>query len=231
MTLPLPLLVCEAGLHADGDPEYYLRMVREIRSWWTGWPRVAFKIQRWSGESTWTGAIQETTGRMPLKSISRFEAVEVHRACSYAGLLFGVTAHDTRVLDTLQADYIKLGSFDAARDGMLAAAKKTGLPVIASFPPGAGELIRTDIYPLECVSKYPANALWQGGGIGYSCHSTPATAYMHVLGAAEEGARIIEVHVTLRSPEERPLPGDMPVSHSMAQFRELAESLGNLWHA
>lgn len=232
----LPLLVCELALHGEGDLSYYRDAVNRLARWWPGWPRIAIKWQVWTDPSSpWAGTVKAMHGRPPLKSLTVGQSHDLVYLCQEHGFLAGWTPHDLGAFPNLaggcQPDFKKLGSFETKSwgDGLYVAS--TDDTIIASFPPGSVGLLRKDLYALECVSAYPANAPWCGRGIGYSCHAVPSRAKVYALEAAVRGASIIEVHVTMRSPGARPRPGDMCVSLSPGQFTELAELLGEVWSA
>lgn len=233
-----PLLICELGLHGEGNLEYHTKIVDQIVRVWSGWPPLAIKVQLWTPGSPWAERIKKEHGRDPLLPLSFAFAqrggvrsdMEVFRDyCRNRGLLFGCTAHDlvaVKVLsDSVKPDFIKLG---ARVDQYTArAAVETDMLIVSSVGLGPPS---DQVRRMECVSAYPANASWSGGVPGYSCHAVPSLARKFVVQAAPR-CSTIEVHVTARPKYVRPLPGDMPCSMSVEQFMELAEEVGAIWSA
>lgn len=225
-----PLLICEAGLHGDGDIDYYLKMVESIRGWWTGWPRIAFKVQYYIERGP---RVMETLPGPALR--------ELGHAVEAAGLLYAITPHDHHALDIVAAtspDILKLGSFGAADREMRKAARQTGLPLVLSTGQLPGSWLPEDMdgyrdaVGLQCISAYPANAIWDPHNPGgYSCHAVPNLACDYCPEAAERGCQVIELHITAREAWRRPQPKDYCVSYPLEKFRMLAEDIGRHWAA
>ena len=235
-----PLLICEAGLHGDGDHIYYLHMIKEIRSAWSGWPRLAFKMQHWSEDGRWAQLIREMHGREPLKSVNQSSRgmLEIRAACQDAGILLMTTPHDVQSAHFTApfVDMFKLGSHDATQPDLVDAVAAVGKPTVANvykltIPQQDG--LQKKFKRLRMTSgvpAYPANATIDGNSsIGYSCHSVPSLISKHVLYAAPR-CNTIEVHVTYRTRCARQLPGDMCVSMSLPDFLQLAEDVGAVWN-
>lgn len=234
MPLKPPFLILEAGLHGDGDLKYYELMVRHIRSWWTGWPRIVFKVQRWEGlETPWALRVQEMHDRPPMNALSREQIVDLGIICHSAGLGFCVTAHDVASISPylMICDFLKLGSVGFADTLLRQAAVSSGFPLIVSKCLAPLAKAPAGAITLTGESLYPANSPWDGKGDGYTAHNVPELATDLALHAASAGARVIEIHVTDRSYDMRPLPGDMCVSVGVEQFKRIADKLGCIWKA
>lgn len=234
MPVKPPFLILEAGLHGDGWLQYYELLVRYVRSWWTGWPRIVFKIQVWrDANSPWANKVRAIHGRPPLDALDENDAIVLASLCHAAGLGFCVTVHDTQSIgDYLKVcDYLKLGSFGAADIDLCARAYDTGIPIIASncLIPGGG--LFANAITLTGVSAYPANQPWDRRGDGYTAHNVPELATALAVDAAKDGARVIEIHTSDRPLDARPQPGDMCVSVRPTQFYGIATELGRVWNA
>lgn len=233
-----PLLICEAGLHGDGSPKYYLDMIATLREQWTGWPPIAFKMQHSTDAlSTWAQLIRKSTGRKPLLSVNYPGSLEqIAEACRDTGIIFMSTPHDTGAVELLApyVNWFKLGAFDATRPEILdRICELTNIPVVMNVSRLATPVIRqlpnAVRRTITGVSAYPANEPWAGVlGQGYSCHSVPGLIEKHVLDAAKH-CSTIEVHVTTRLRHTRPLPGDMCVSLSFHNFMSLVTKVGEVW--
>lgn len=223
-----PLLICELGLHGDGDLGYHTRIVDQIVREWSGWPPIAIKVQKWSPAGVWAKRMQQDLGRLPLPCLSHQNLRILSSYCRDRGLLFGCTAHDTESMPVIQAagvDFVKLGA--RADRIVLTHALATGLPIVSSMAPSADASVWVH---LQCTSAYPANEPWTQEGFGYSCHAVPALAKRFVVAAAPR-CHTIEVHVSARPKSVRPLPADMCVSLSVEEFLELAAEVGAIWSA
>lgn len=220
-----PLLICELGLHGDGDPAYYTRIVDEIVKSWTGWPPLAVKTQLWHPKGEWARKITEDMDRPPLATMNAQALRFLKAYCRDRGLQFGCTAHDPQSVEVLQGvdpDFLKLGA--RANLATVDAAVNSGLPLVTSSHHTAKGR------QMECVSAYPANTPWMGTLPGYSCHCVPGLAQKFVLQAAPH-CWTIEVHVSARPLSVRPLPADMCVSLRVPEFLELATEVGKVWKA
>lgn len=220
-----PLLICELGLHGDGDPAYYSHAIDGIVKRWTGWPPIAVKTQLWKHSGDWAQQIIRELGRVPLTPLSAQGLRFLKAYCHDRGLQFGCTAHDPQSVEVLRGvepDFLKLGA--RADLATVDAAVISELPLVSSSPHTAQGR------RMECVSAYPANAPWTGPTPGYSCHSVPGLAQQHVLQAAPH-CWTIEVHVSARPKSVRPLPADMCVSLGVEEFMDLATEVGKVWKA
>lgn len=236
-----PFLILEAGLHGEDCLRYYDELLDSVVVGWSGWPRLVFKTQLWRETSSpWFKEIVKRHGREPLRSLSTNDLRNLAGRCRGHGLGFAVTVHDTDAIASIPPgiDYVKLGSFGAADTGLRSAVQATKLPTIISMGLAEREVLQewpagAELMALDCVSKYPANARYReaAGFPGYSCHAVPALAEPYVLDAINNGAAVVELHVSERPKRVRPLPGDRCVSLSVHEFMNLAEKVGTKWAA
>lgn len=234
LKLPLPsLLILDPGLHGEGDPFYYLEQLDFISRIWNGWPLLAYKPQLWQDEnSPYAKKVTELHGRLPLASLDERGFANVCRECNRLGIVPMVTPHDlASIKATAPAHALKIGSFDATQEDLVAAIRDTNKPVVASD--GYGHRVPGATI-LDCVSKYPANAKWRDRNTaGYSCHVVPSMIVDYCVDAASRGAKVIEVHLTTRDSTKRPLPGDLCVSLPLLRYDGLLvllDRLGRIWH-
>lgn len=227
-----PLLICEAGLHGEGNLFYYQNIVATIRSWWSGWPPIALKTQHWTPEGEWAQKIERVHGREPLACLSLEDHEDLHAYCRAAGILYGITCHDAlagEVIRKVAPDFVKL-ALGANPATCLPAVPGLMRPIIQTTRSGRPEGGFAN--PVRTMQGYPGcpnNMPWTSG-VGYSCHAVPTLGMRYAVDAARSsGCWTIEVHVTTRERYKRPLPADMAVSLSLDQFAALAQQLGEIW--
>lgn len=237
------VLVAELGLHGGEDVDYYKRIVNALQDTWRGWPKLGVKVQLWTDlDAPWGRRVQGMHGRPPLASLSAEGLGELAEHCRLAEIYLGVTVHDVGaagiVVDTPSVGYVKIAGCQCRDTALLSAVRRTELPMVISMPqrlwastppmPGSG------VIHLQAHNAYPANKPFvpiEGQLWGYSCHSVPSRAVTHCVEAAEQGARMIEVHVTAREASMRPMPGDYPVSLPVDDFVSLMGRVGAVWNA
>lgn len=240
MPITPPFLILEAGLHGEGSLNYYGSLIDQVAHWWTGWPRIVFKTQYWVDDhSSWYTQVTEAHGRPPLKSLDAHDLRLLARACRDTGFGFCITPHDHLALGYLfdepnYLDFVKLGSAGAADPQMLDHVRTNPRPWIVSTCLLSSSVIKglarlDHVIQLSGTSAYPANKPWDGEGDGYTAHNVPAIATELAVSAASRGAQAIEVHVSIRRPETRPMPGDLCVSLTTGQFKDLAADVGCIW--
>lgn len=237
------VLVAELGLHGEGEADYYTGIVSKLWDDWSGWPKLAVKVQLWTDpDAPWARMVQETHGRPPLPSLSAEGLAKLADFCRMAEIYLGATAHDVGAVDVIVATssigYIKVAGCQCQDTELLNAVSKTSLPIVvsipkrlwASAPPRRG----SSSIRLQAHDAYPANKPFvriEGQSWGYSCHSLPSFAMQHCFDAARQSARMIEVHVTARGKTLRPMPGDYSVSLQVPEFITLARRIKNVWSA
>lgn len=248
-----PFLIIEAGLHGDGDAEYYLLLIKALRSQWSGWPRIVFKMQHYvSSNGPWADKVRAIHGRPPLDAVSLNDLSVIGNTAREAGFGYAVTFHDQDSLreacegSVIPLTHIKLGSFDfsqpALRNRVSGTCSLRNWGLVASVfgvsVQTLNEILRTEHFPPGTVlltgeAKYPSNKpmpqLATHYAVGYSAHNVPSLAFSRIQDAVEGDARVVEVHVTMRPRDRRPLPGDMCVSVTVDQFMDIAEMCGEIW--
>lgn len=247
-----PFLIVEAGLHGDGDAEYYLLMIKALRAVWSGWPRIVFKLQYYNSNSPWLERVREMHGRDPLGQVTMSQLVTIGDAAREAGFGYAVTFHDISGVELASGikplTHIKLGSFDFAqpvlRNRAVGICSVRSLGLVASVfgvsPMTLEGILKSERFPEDTVfllgeAKYPSNKLMGECELisaytrGYSAHNVPSLARSYVVDALHRGAKVIELHVTMRPFGQRPLPGDMCVSLDIDQFMKIARRFGEAW--
>lgn len=244
-----PLLICELGLHGDGSIQYYLQAIDAIRDWWTGWPPIGIKTQAWSLEGEFAQRMQERQGRLPLACLPDFDHRQLMAACREAGFAYGITFHDPQAVPEWagELDFVKCKLVTAREvwQAVIPVAKR-----IVATSGGAAFISPANVWRRMrgwwgCPNNERYRSPNSGDPRGYSCHAVPELAMVYAADAARgwwenqadalEGdvwhppANTIEVHVSHRSLHRRPLPADMCVSLSLAQFKELATTIGTTW--
>lgn len=237
------VLVAELGLHGEGSLAYHMDILARLRSSWLGWPKIAVKVQLWTDlDAPWGELIQKTHGRPPLGALSEGNLAALAEVCHQAEIYLGATVHDVGAAEMVarvpRVSYVKISGTSCLDVELCKAAEETGLPFVVSVPQRLWEEMPPKLHPgviqLQAHDAYPANKPFvpiEGQPWGYSCHSVPSRAMAHCIEAAEQGARMIEVHVTAREASKRPMPGDYPVSMPVDDFIALAQRIGTIWNA
>jgi N-acetylneuraminate synthase len=246
-------IVAEGGVNHNGSVSGAIDLVDAAAD--AGADAVKFQTFRAGAlvtASSATAAYQEraTGDRSQLEMLERLELdEEAHRAivarCQDRAIEFMSTPFDVdslAMLVRLGVRRIKLGSGELTNGPLLAAAAKTGLPLILSTGMAtlaetieATDLVRgagaRDITVLHCTSDYPAPAdevnlramatmrEALGVPVGYSDHTTGTTV---AIAAAALGATMIEKHVTT----DRSLPGpDHAASLEPAELADMVTAI------
>lgn len=221
------LVIAEAGVNHDGDPELAVELVRAAAR--AGADAVKFQLfaaDRLATDAAPTAPYQAratgTRGQQELLRALELPAAELARvaeAAAAAGILFLASAFDDESVDALArlgAPALKIASPDLVNPFLLEHAARTGLPLLVST--GMSDLaeVRTalrlldaagarELVLLHCVSSYPAEAedanlraLAALAELGHPVGFSDHTLGTEVaLAAVALGAAVLEKHFTL----------------------------------
>ncbi len=230
------LLVAEAGFNHNGSVELALRLVDEAAAAGAD----AIKFQSFTVSELLHSSVSYRD-LFEMACLDEEAHAQVVARCREKGILFSSTPFDerwVRVLDDLDADFLKVASMDLTTPTLLEAVAATGRPVVLST--GLSEIEETargieilsragaeEIVLLHCVSLYPTppeklnlRALRTmeevfERPVGLSDHSEGPDAAVWAVAA---GAVMIEKHFTV----DKNLPGpDQKGSMDPAEFREM----------
>lgn len=255
-------VIAEAGVNHNGSLDLALELVDVAAAAGAD----AVKFQTFRADALVTGSAgkaayqQRATGDgSQLAMLKRLELDEsAHRAiaarCAERGIEFMSAPFDHESLDLLvrlDVRRLKLGSGELTNGPLLAAAARTGLPLILSTGMSTLEEVREalqlvrdagsdDVTLLHCTSEYPAppdevnlramatmrDAL--GVPVGYSDHTVGITV---ALAAVAMGASVIEKHFTtdrsLSGPDHRASLEPTELAELVATARTVEAALGD----
>lgn len=233
-------LILDAGLHGDGDVLYYVDQLMRIREWYTGWPKLIYKTQYWSGSSVYRTECITRHGREPLRPVPLRNHYVLWDICHAMGIDYGVTLHDRSIpAGQAVADWVKLSQFNSADPAMQEhilehCSRQYDPPKLIITSPACSteqpEWFRThpgEKIELLGVSRYPHSEVIPGWATGFSCHWDPSR--YGAWAVQMKDLNDVEVHITTRSVSARLLPGDMPVCLNMERLRHFVEALGAYW--
>ena len=242
--------IAEIGLNHGGDPAQALRLVDAAAQ--AG--ATAIKLQTLVADRL-VAASCPPPAHVKATSLREFFAAfeldaDAHRAVVARARVLGLAVLSTPfaedvvpMLDALGIDAFKIASGDLTYDGLIAAAARTGKPVIISTGMGtveeAARAVRVaraagggPIAVLHCVSAYPVPAGSENlraiatlaaaldVPVGLSDHSSGGV--ISAIAAVALGASIYERHLMLETGEPAI---DAAVSSTPAEFRAIVSSM------